>query len=1101
MFKTPPPGKGGNSKPPDKDLEGDEGRRKRLANAKGDTKKPRSVIPGAGRSGSVQEEAPPRGVTQTSNPTGTEFQPLHSSTRAGGDDRSNRQQKGIDRATASDTRRGPIITRGGVHPPLQPASQGPLLPPDESDLGGVDQVAPGGQQDVPQQQELGARPKVGHAGGAVATIKDTVNDPNVNVVDLGSDHEADRVGGDALHGHVDDDADELDEASSLPGNQLAFGQVQRHEDNLADEYDTDDEVENLMNDPVAQFRRLLMKLRPIFESVNRFDSSIYKIFPDYIGSLKGAKDDLRIAGIIIATGNHPLFLSLLEDKARDIILILNRLVPNFKIVLHSFKSNPGNSQDEKDMLMSHFKLMETYQRACCKLVRKITGTDVDVKSVSSFTSYNDVPDTQYVEKRNIFIDLLARDMEDFGLLTQMKMIGLVPVSEYDLKSNDFNRNTILFEEEYRGNLLKAWTDRRIGRIATDNQLCTEHGRTAASTMVSVTAASSTMASTIATTNSVPASTIMTTSSFGSLMSSTTTSQVRRANMFGMPPPQPLNLNRRVRMNLEPPPIHEYTPGRAENTSCARINANAPPFVPSNAPSSITAANMSTSVQQANTMNDLLDVTKNLVQMQVNSLSNSSSSKGSEYSEFKEKALPGNRKDAFYHGLPSPWNVLPDKEGRYQDELTKIKNLLSDAGKDGALLRKFDGTEEEYFDWRSVVIHYIHERNVSIKDKYNNLCQSLKRGADTFIDGLLLEIDPSHDNYKNLIEQLEFHYGGDRRAYTHALKKLKKLKKLNEEDFDSLTDFFGAVSHYIAFCERHGLSNCLLPGQSASDVLKGFMSVGQLRDMFEYCKTHRIMEPKGSLYQAKAFLFQKLTHNRDAREVYGYQRLPSNRSSNRAGTGSGARGYRARVHHGHTGDADGASDDEGKVPAGAADDSFDDSDDYYDPQNIYYCDEDELFSNHGDDDDEAYVSSLSGPIVDGMITNDDQFRVLMARKVEFAECVLCKGEKHLLFRCPKYLEKSLENRMEYVRKSSRCYNCLSLDHGSKDCPSRNRCLNCRNKHHSTICQRSAKDAKDKTFMKKFVKNQTAYNWKGRGRGRNFQRSGYSYGPNKESGNSR
>ena len=71
------------------------------------------------------------------------------------------------------------------------------------------------------------------------------------------------------------------------------------------------------------------------------------------------------------------------------------------------------------------------------------------------------------------------------------------------------------------------------------------------------------------------------------------------------------------------------------------------------------------------------------------------------------------------------------------------------------------------------------------------------------------------------------------------------------------------------------------------------------------------------------------------------------------------------------------------------------------------------------------------------------------------CVACKekGEKHLLFMCPKYKALPLNQRWIFVKKTKRCYNCLSDKHDKKDCPSLKYCRLCepkKEKHHTTLC---------------------------------------------------
>ena len=64
-----------------------------------------------------------------------------------------------------------------------------------------------------------------------------------------------------------------------------------------------------------------------------------------------------------------------------------------------------------------------------------------------------------------------------------------------------------------------------------------------------------------------------------------------------------------------------------------------------------------------------------------------------------------------------------------------------------------------------------------------------------------------------------------------------------------------------------------------------------------------------------------------------------------------------------------------------------------------------------------------------------------------ECFLCKG-KHHFAQCSIYADKSVEQRIDFVRSQSRCFNCLGK-HFFDKCPSKKRCSTCNKKHHTTL----------------------------------------------------
>ncbi|XP_077262536.1 uncharacterized protein LOC143897601 [Temnothorax americanus] len=67
---------------------------------------------------------------------------------------------------------------------------------------------------------------------------------------------------------------------------------------------------------------------------------------------------------------------------------------------------------------------------------------------------------------------------------------------------------------------------------------------------------------------------------------------------------------------------------------------------------------------------------------------------------------------------------------------------------------------------------------------------------------------------------------------------------------------------------------------------------------------------------------------------------------------------------------------------------------------------------------------------------------------FPPCSLCKA-KHAFYVCPKFTEKSPNQRRELVQKEKRCFNCLSSNHGAKTCSSKYLCRLCQRKHHTLL----------------------------------------------------
>lgn len=64
------------------------------------------------------------------------------------------------------------------------------------------------------------------------------------------------------------------------------------------------------------------------------------------------------------------------------------------------------------------------------------------------------------------------------------------------------------------------------------------------------------------------------------------------------------------------------------------------------------------------------------------------------------------------------------------------------------------------------------------------------------------------------------------------------------------------------------------------------------------------------------------------------------------------------------------------------------------------------------------------------------------------CPICKTN-HFIRDCKNFLEKSVNDRIHLVKISHLCYNCLSSNHGVKECKSKFNCRNCNLRHHSLL----------------------------------------------------
>ncbi|XP_075161791.1 uncharacterized protein LOC142234512 [Haematobia irritans] len=82
----------------------------------------------------------------------------------------------------------------------------------------------------------------------------------------------------------------------------------------------------------------------------------------------------------------------------------------------------------------------------------------------------------------------------------------------------------------------------------------------------------------------------------------------------------------------------------------------------------------------------------------------------------------------------------------------------------------------------------------------------------------------------------------------------------------------------------------------------------------------------------------------------------------------------------------------------------------------------------------------------------------SRRHNESGCPICRTN-HMLRNCPKFLEKSINERIQIVKQSNRCYNCLFENHGVRECKSRFSCRECNQRHHNLL--HKGNEARDPT----------------------------------------
>ena len=90
-----------------------------------------------------------------------------------------------------------------------------------------------------------------------------------------------------------------------------------------------------------------------------------------------------------------------------------------------------------------------------------------------------------------------------------------------------------------------------------------------------------------------------------------------------------------------------------------------------------------------------------------------------------------------------------------------------------------------------------------------------------------------------------------------------------------------------------------------------------------------------------------------------------------------------------------------------------------------------------------------PTIDALYTGTYQRQPKQGNQREQRpkSCSYCNGN-HPAIRCDKVA--TVAERREFLHRHKRCFNCLGVNHIKPQCFSKNRCLKCKKKHHTSIC---------------------------------------------------
>ena len=142
----------------------------------------------------------------------------------------------------------------------------------------------------------------------------------------------------------------------------------------------------------------------------------------------------------------------------------------------------------------------------------------------------------------------------------------------------------------------------------------------------------------------------------------------------------------------------------------------------------------------------------------------------------------NEFESFYHGLPVPWNVVPDRSHVNQSDYMKMM-----------FQHNFSGKLEEYETFRGLFIPIKHAVDVPVALKHYALASSLKGQAQELVQGTL----PTACGYALLINCLEENYGGCYRQLDRGMDRIRRLKEVKPGQWQDLEALVRAVDSYAA----------------------------------------------------------------------------------------------------------------------------------------------------------------------------------------------------------------------------------------------------------------------------------------------------------------
>jgi hypothetical protein len=408
-------------------------------------------------------------------------------------------------------------------------------------------------------------------------------------------------------------------------------------------------------------------------------------------------------------------------------------------------------------------------------------------------------------------------------------------------------------------------------------------------------------------------------------------------------------------------------------------------------------------------------------------------------------------------------------GKKFDAYKYINQIFDDKSK----YFKGDADDGSYFIWRRSVIQCIHKAALPIAEKIQQL-QRVVDMKDDILKMMFTFNSYQPDVYRRLIITLEGNYGGDKRIYNYFRSSLVQGKKLNWNDLRSVQVLRTKIQRFIEHLRENNLQ-----ALGDSDLIltliyhKKFPDNGYLIKKFRESGIHSGWQNPNSLEYMVDWLIQRevvLRHEKEHVDPF------SEKSIKLRGTGTTRPFFKTRQtaleaigEESSNDEADGEEEDcfptkpskqMIKRPVKRGDHMFNknakaktfsveaevEEADVHNTDDIQLQEEDEA----GDLSDCESIHCYVGGDSDFWHQDEEDLEfALVSQRLRLKVCEVCKRSRHVLHKCSDFSKLKASDRLKIVLKLKRCTNCLAPDHDFRQCPSTNRCRECKKNHHSLL----------------------------------------------------